>query len=254
MLVFDEPERLKTVGRELYQSEVALRQQKEEAGELQKEFPSPNWSWVEVEKRLSLAPRRLSLESQNLSSDSLVLGFTPTFSSWGQIERFANGVREQSGKGARVVILSPSTQRLGEVLQDHDVGSRYLSKLESSPPKSSVSLVPGSLVEGFTLALPSGPIILITDNEIFGRAKQRRFIHRRSSKRAIFLSELTPGIYVVHVDHGVGRFIGTRQVEVQNGTKEFLTLEYAEGDTLYVPTEHLDRLSPYFAQERNPQN
>jgi transcription-repair coupling factor (superfamily II helicase) len=253
VLVFDEPERLKTVGEELYESEVALRQQKEEAGELPKEFPSPNWSWVEVETQLGLAPKRLYMESQNLSSDSLALGFTPTFSSWGQIERFANGVREQSEKGARVVILSPSTQRLGEVLQDHDVGSRYLSDLESSPPKSSVSLVPGSLAEGFTLALPSGSLILITDNEVFGRAKQRRFIHRRSTKRAIFLSELTPGIYVVHVDHGVGRFIGTRQVEVQNGTKEFLTLEYAEGDTLYVPTEHLDRLSPYFAPgEKSP--
>jgi transcription-repair coupling factor (superfamily II helicase) len=71
-------------------------------------------------------------------------------------------------------------------------------------------------------------------------------------RRELFLSELTPGSYVVHVDHGVGRFVGTRQVEAEHGAKEFLTLEYAEGDRLYVPPEHLDRLSPYVAPGESP--
>ena len=56
-----------------------------------------------------------------------------------------------------------------------------------------------------------------------------------------------PGAYVVHIDHGIARFAGVRRVAGDHGEREYLTLEYAEGDKLYVPSEHLDRVTPYVA-------
>ena len=253
ILVLDEPQSLSRAGEELQESEAALRHTKEARGELPKLFPSPNWSWTETEQRIGQVPRQLHLEWLGLTTHGETdLGFTPAPSSWGRLEHFASGVREQARKGARVVLLSPSAQRLQEILRDNDVGSRPLPALDSPPAPASVSLVPASLDEGFALALPSGPLLLLTDTEVFGRAKRRRPIRRRGIRREVFLSELTPGSYVVHVDHGVGRFVGTRQVEAEHGAREFLTLEYAEGDRLYLPPEHLDRLSPYVAPGDTP--
>ena len=105
-------------------------------------------------------------------------------------------------------------------------------------------------------------LVVFSDLEIFGVAKQRRT--RRRSVRAArdaFLSELSPGDYVVHVEHGIGRFAGTVK-GVKNGAgsrgdrgdddREYLAIEYANDDKLYVPLEHLDRVAPYIAPMDRP--
>ena len=68
----------------------------------------------------------------------------------------------------------------------------------------------------------------------------------------IVLSDLIPGSYVVHVDHGVARFAGTTHMEDNGEAKEFLVLEYAENDKLYVPTDHLDRVGAYVGAQDQP--
>ena len=129
----------------------------------------------------------------------------------------------------------------------------------------------GGLSDGFALPIHSkgnrnGRLVVFSDVEIFGVAKQRRT--RRRSVRAArdaFLSELSPGDYVVHVEHGIGRFAGTVK-GVKNGAgsraaspddrsdddREYLAIEYANEDKLYVPLEHLDRVAPYIAPMDRP--
>ena len=83
------------------------------------------------------------------------------------------------------------------------------------------------------------------DLEIFGTAKERRSRTKRPVKKALFLSQLEPGTFVVHEDHGVARFAGTTSLESNGESREYLVLEYAESDKLYLPTDHLDRIFPY---------
>ena len=66
------------------------------------------------------------------------------------------------------------------------------------------------------------------------------------------MADLAPGTYVVHIDHGVARFTGTTQMGQDGEEREYLVLEYAEGDKLYVPTEHLDRVSAYVGSADRP--
>ena len=123
----------------------------------------------------------------------------------------------------------------------------------------------GGLSDGFSLPVGDKRLVVFSDVEIFGVAKQRRT--RRRSVRAArdaFLSELSPGDYVVHVEHGIGRFSGTvrgvkadagsRAVSRDNGEddREYLAIEYANDDKLYVPLEHLDRVAPYIAPMDRP--
>ena len=117
------------------------------------------------------------------------------------------------------------------------------------------NLPPGG--EGIQSVKGQKRLVVFSDVEIFGMAKQRRT--RRRSVRAArdaFLSELSPGDYVVHVEHGIGRFQGTvRDVKGEgNGDddREYLFIEYANDDKLYVPLEHLDRVAPYIAPMDRP--
>lgn len=246
LVVLVDPDRGEREAAELEEQGRAARSARVERGDLPQGFPSPWWPWEQVRAALDAFPRRLHLDWRP-STDDGDLGILPSPSFWGRLETFATAVADRVRAGERVVVLSPSAERLVEVLGDYEVGSATATDLGAPPEPGSVTLVPSALAEGFLLPLESGPLALFTDGEVFGQAKRRRALRRHALRREAFLAELVPDSYVVHVDHGIGRFVGTRQVSGEQGEREYLTLEYAEGDRLYVPTDHLDRLTPYVA-------
>ena len=88
-------------------------------------------------------------------------------------------------------------------------------------------------------------LTLITDVELFGFVKQPRAVKKRPIPHQWFVAQLAPGDYVVHVDHGIARFHGLTRMSSEGVEREYLVLEYAAGDRLYVPTERIDRVSRY---------
>lgn len=99
------------------------------------------------------------------------------------------------------------------------------------------------------LLLDDPPLALIAEEQFFGeRARQerrRRRPERDPEKIIRDLTDLTPGAPVVHEEYGVGRFVGLATLDVGGLTSEFLVLEYADGDKLYVPVQALDLVSRY---------
>jgi transcription-repair coupling factor (superfamily II helicase) len=99
------------------------------------------------------------------------------------------------------------------------------------------------------LVLTEPPLALIAEEQLFGeRARQerrRRRAERDPEKLIRDLTDLRPGSPVVHEDYGVGRFVSLATLDVGGLTNEFLLLEYADGDKLYVPVNALDRVSRY---------
>src|SRR5512146_512281 len=69
----------------------------------------------------------------------------------------------------------------------------------------------------------------------------------RAQSPESFFADLADGDYVVHVDHGIGVFRGLQKMDLGGGEREYLLLEYAHGDRLYVPVHQIDRLSRYLA-------
>ncbi len=89
--------------------------------------------------------------------------------------------------------------------------------------------------------------MILSDKEIFGVTKQKRGVRKKSIKRQAFFNEISVGDYVVHVEHGIAKFLGTQKRKEGEKETEFLVLQYAQADKLYIPMDHLDRVAPYFA-------
>ena len=105
-------------------------------------------------------------------------------------------------------------------------------------------IVIGPLNEGFIF--PDLKIVVVTDNEIFNRYKVKHYFPK--VKRSFSLNgfyELNHGDYVVHEKYGIGRYLGLNCLHIEGGEKDFLTLEYAGGDKLYVPVEDFSLVQKY---------
>ena len=154
----------------------------------------------------------------------------------------------ESGAGT-VVLASEQRDRVLALLAEEGLPSPPLQvdldlDLEPQPGLFHADLDPASGCSSSDLNF-----MLLTDAELFGRLRRpgaRPSRVARTGGGAPKLSlEFQPGELVVHVDHGVARFQGMRLIESEGADREYLELEYAEGDRLFVPVESLDRLQKY---------
>ena len=236
-----------------------LRSVKESRGELPLRFPSSHFPWSEVEERMGQVRRRLEImpwgADELLNEDVHILPFTsaPTF--MGRLDSFVEEVDGLAAEGHRVVAVTSHSKRLGEILGEYGVRASLPASLDETPVRGSIAVLQSEgagISDGFALTVNGDRLVLLSDSEIFGVTKQRRSPRRAGARRDAFLSELEPGGYVVHVEHGIGRFVGTGAPSNDDTGKEYLVLDYAKGDKLYVPMEHLDRVAPYIAPLDRP--
>ena len=259
LLVVERPGEVEEEGHRLDEKARDLREAKEARGEVPRDFPSPQMPWQELNARLSSLPTRLDTSpwpQDPIHSSGTSLhepGFTPPRSYLGRLDVLSEDARVWRQEGDRAVVVSHHASRLAEVFQEHGVTVDVDTAVTQAPGEGSLILVRGSLSEGLSLPIGGSTLHLLTDVEVMGRAKERPLRKRAPVERATFLSELEPGSYLVHTEHGIGRFVSTQPMGLANGEREYLVLEYAEGDRLYVPTDQLDRVSPYVAPgERSP--
>lgn len=109
-----------------------------------------------------------------------------------------------------------------------------------------VGVLTGQLSHGFVLAELG--LAVLAETELSGRESTPR-APRRAPKPRIRLSELKPGGYVVHITHGIGRFLGIQTLEIQGQHKDYLHVQYAGQDTLYVPVDQLGLVQKYVGVE-----
>ncbi len=188
------------------------------------------------------------------------LGAAPIEGYRGDLERAVADIRGWLGDGHRVVVVHPGhgpAQRMVEVLGEHDVAARLVE------PDDDLVLEPG-LVTVTTATLAHGfldaavGLVLLTGDDLSGQRSTSRDQSRMPArrKRQIDPLELKAGDYVVHEQHGVGRFVEMKQREVQGATREYLVLEYGASkrggppDRLFVPADSLDQVTRYVGGEQ----
>ncbi|MFO0704520.1 MAG: CarD family transcriptional regulator [Candidatus Andersenbacteria bacterium] len=125
--------------------------------------------------------------------------------------------------------------------------AKIRASLDSSVNYVDVEMVSGSLRENLAgFRDGTGKLLVLTDREIYGPESVQPAKMRKAKRfDQAFIGELEPGHYVVHVDHGIGRFLGMVHNLLSGIEKEYFVLQYAEGDRLYVPVEAAEKLSRY---------
>jgi transcription-repair coupling factor (superfamily II helicase) len=119
------------------------------------------------------------------------------------------------------------------------------------PQNKSLSIMASPLTAGFSL--PDIKVMLVQENEIFGRRKRppRSLKTVRSSPIDTFV-EINPGDYIVHVNHGIGLFKGIERITALGHERDYIKIEYAGEETVFVPVEQLDMVQRYIGSEGLP--
>ncbi|MEU5691650.1 transcription-repair coupling factor [Actinosynnema sp. NPDC020468] len=178
----------------------------------------------------------------------------------GDVDRAFADLRAHTASGGTAVLVVPgagTAQRAAEQLRDADVPAQCVDALTAPPPAGSVTVVRGALEDGF--ALPGLALVVLTETDLTGgrHGTSTKDMRRMPSKRrnAVDPLALRPGDYVVHEQHGIGKYVEMVQRTVAGATREYLVLEYASskrgqpGDRLFVPTDQLDEVSRYVGGE-----
>ena len=155
------------------------------------------------------------------------------------------------GFQGKVLIVAPSAGRretLHEYLAEHGLDAKLCDNWDDSQrSRERILLTHGPLAEGFVTA--DGTLAVLTETELYAiPPKTRRAREARATQIDNLLrdlSELKPGDPVVHAQYGVGQYLGLVNMDLGDGDTEFLQLEYAKGDKLYVPVANLHLISRY---------
>ena len=249
LLVLDEPSRIAQTMAEFDAEAGQMRSEKLERGELPGNFPVPYFTWPELEPGLKNR-QQLALTAWGAGEESCRLDFIPAPGYAGQLPLFISKTKQLLEQQRRLIIVSHQASRLEELFDEADIIASPVTEVGQLPPPGSLMLVQGSLAEGWVM---NNETYLLTDAEIFGFIKQRRLTRRRAVPRHTLLVDITPDDYVVHVEHGIARFTGVTTLTTAGSEKEYLVLQYAAGDRLYVPTDQIDRVNRYIgAGDRLP--
>lgn len=166
----------------------------------------------------------------------------------GQIALIQNEIERWHQERFTVLFVADGNERikkLQNMLEEYDIHS-----LLGEPKEAGVYLVDGVLSTGFELPLQR--IAVVTDDELFKqqpKRKPRRPQKMSNAERIKSYTEIKPGDYVVHVHHGIGKYIGIETLEVNGTHKDYLHIRYRADDKLFVPVEQIDLIQKYVASE-----
>ncbi len=174
----------------------------------------------------------------------------------GDLERAVADLRAWAAAGGRAVVVYEGhgpAQRMVEVLGDADVPARMTEEIATADdvPAGVVVVTCGALAHG--LVDDARALAVLTGDDIVGQRSSTKDMRKMPARRKKQIDplELKPGDFVVHEQHGVGRYVEMKQRLVQGATREYLVLEYGASkkgsppDKLYVPTDQLDQVTRY---------
>lgn len=210
------------------------------------------------------------LEELSIGDDSaaegLAIGVQPTATYHGRIPDWVNDVKSALVDGDRIVFVAGShgrAERTIELLKDYEV--RAVTATDAGDvTRGAVVVVEGWLSKGFRLRMPAtsgedglGAFLIFAESDVFDDERRKGASGKKRSASAAFLSDLRDlkvGDLIVHVDHGIGQFVGLKQISVAGGdvVQEFLELRYHGDAKLFVPVERLDLIQKYTGGAKPP--
>ncbi len=180
----------------------------------------------------------------------------------GQVKTVLPDIIERKKRNERVVLVSRQSARLSHLFNEFEPNITVtpvdtLDPDAPPPPSGSITLLHGMLIEGWTLRGAkddTSHITIMSDSELFGWKKPtttRRPKPRKGITPETFFADVNSGDLVVHIEHGVGRYVGLVKLNFEGVEREYLTVQYANTDKLYVPIHQADRLARYIGVDEH---
>jgi transcription-repair coupling factor (superfamily II helicase) len=225
----------------------------EEAQNRHEKPPPPDTlfaDWNQVAARLSQGTVVAEL---GLDASAHHVPCQPAVELHGRVADFVAAIRKlrESGETTVFVAATPGrAERTIELLKEYDVLAVQADRADDAR-YAAVLVTLGTLSRGFRL--PDAGLQIFAEADVF--EEDRRAPDKRRSVTKAFLSDLRDlkiGDFVVHVDHGIGTFVGLKKIGIGDAEQEFLELRYAGEDKLFVPVERLDLVQKYTGASRPP--
>lgn len=168
----------------------------------------------------------------------------------GEMKQLTEDLQDFIKRDYRIILCAGSEKTLPIIREDlqHNNISCDICSNDTVPESGKVCLMSGSFSGGFDY--PENRTVLITQ----GRSMDSRHRKRKKKNKAEeirSLADIAEGDLVVHSGHGIGRFIGIRKLEFDDVTKDYITIQYAGTDKLYIPVTQLDMVSKYISPRDN---
>ncbi|GAB4324912.1 MAG: transcription-repair coupling factor [Dehalococcoidia bacterium] len=249
-VIFDDVDDGREALTQTLEHQTAARDELERRGTIPRGLPPLNETPEALQARIRERASAVFLQrfgTDEFGARRLPLRTAPGFG--GKVKVLAQQAEAWARDGLAVVIASQQALRLAELLDEEGVSATLTRALGERPNPGSITLLPAPVSGGFIV---EGHAVLISDEEVFGFRRRRRPIRRRAAVQPDLLATIEVGEYVVHADHGIARFGGLVRRTLDGIEREYLELQYAEGDRLYVPTDQLDVVSRYVGPSDRP--
>ncbi len=258
LVIADEPERIRAAAAEWRQRYSEQSAQEPPAPFASAILDEPRWNAL-LAARPQLALEHLPLRRQ--AAEPLAIAVQPAPRYHGQVPAFMSEIRAKLAAGHSVLIAARASgeiERLAGLCRDYDVpyqlgemeqsatGARLVEDVTAVGARAAI-LLRAPLSEGFLI--PGVHLLFHGASDLFDALPRAEKPRPRVKSAGFYsdLSELKPGHYVVHVDHGIGQFQGLHTLESDGRRGEFMSLRYADDARLYVPVERLDLVTAYHA-------
>jgi transcription-repair coupling factor (superfamily II helicase) len=253
LLILDEPDQIRGASERLWKR---IEQQPEASALAEATF----LRWEEFEQRVR-GREQILLRNLDLDSNAPHIATRPSLAFHGSLQVAVTETKNMVEKGYRVAFFAPSNgelERLSDILSEYSVpfqlglasneaASPYLAeRAYMAGPVASTYLIKGLVRRG--VVFPEAKIAFIGSEDLFdpsAMVAEPGISKGRHSAFAADLADLKPGDYLVHVTHGVGRFLGLREIVQGEQKGDFMLLEYAGDAKLYVPLTRLDLVEKY---------
>ena len=172
----------------------------------------------------------------------------------GQIELLVDDIKNLKAKKYKTIILAGTRvrgERLVDTLRDREIEAVYKDTIDEVH-SGEVVVTFGNLMKGFEST--ELQLAVISDKELLGETKHKgakKAAKRKGAAKITSFTDLKPGDYVVHVNHGIGVYKGIKQMTAAGTTRDYLDIVYDKGDKLYVPVDQLDLVQKYIGSEGN---
>jgi len=253
LVLLDDLPALESAAVTLENQATRLRAEMVRDGDLPQDFTAPYLPWPDLLARLGRVHTIGLGYARDEQGHPLGQAFAAPPAYGGQLHEALADIADMHREGQRLVIVTRQAERVADLLREQQLYVTPGESLADVPAPGELALVNGVLAEG--LAFEPAHLTVLTDAEVFGwvRQKRRRTTAPRQAPPEALFTDLKPGDYVVHIEHGIGRYHGMARKSIAGLEREYIEIEYDAGDRLFVPMHHANRVSRYLgADDREP--